>query len=735
MLLRNDNGEWVEETPIYDDLSQNPLYGGIRGYTPEAAAAGISLEQARAMADAPETGGGFWNSLSRTLGTDSSQGFLGHIGEVAANDPNVKVAIAVGLALAMPGIGATLGTSMMEAGLVTSAAEASAAVLAAGGTTAAATAAAASATAFATAVGTAAATAGAQIAQGKPLDQAIGSAVTSLVGSQFISPAIASEVRSVISNPAIASTVTNMGTNIATGVLQGKSEDQIVKSTIATGLAGAGSYAGAQVGKEVASSIEDPTYAKIFSDAAAAGAKAAVTGKDIFRSALDAGATSAAQPLLDAAGNYISEAASNLPSVDMSGIKEALQPVSDVATKILSPLEQPIKDVYQAGADKATEIFQPLEQPIKDVVQAGADKATEILQPLEQPIKNIAQAGSDAVTSVLEPVGTAITDVVSNLPSVNLPKVELPNVNLPKINLPKTNVANTTTTAGTEPTGGLPATSAAPAFSWLDSTPQMLKAAAVQPKTSRMAELKQLYDSLTPELQGTLATHGIDAPQDTTSYAAGGTAKSAWQEFMDTVTPTFSKSPTALEAAPVVKRTPRLAPLLHLDGRAMGGQVGSDLAQGGLPTKYVEAAPQGHKPEFITGVTGYYAQGGGTGQSDDIPAMLHDGDYVIDADAVSALGDGSSKAGAEALAKFQAHFPHHDTGSSKGRPVPAKIADGEYVFPEAFVTALGEGDNKRGAKLLDEMRKELRMHKRAAPTSKIPPKAHSPLDYLQSAKG
>lgn len=70
-----------------------------------------------------------------------------------------------------------------------------------------------------------------------------------------------------------------------------------------------------------------------------------------------------------------------------------------------------------------------------------------------------------------------------------------------------------------------------------------------------------------------------------------------------------------------------------------------------------------------------------------------------------------------------------------GNPVPAKIADGEYVFPAAFVTALGKGDNKAGAKILDGLREKLRAHKRAAPVNKIPPKAKSPLDYIKGAKG
>ena len=131
-------------------------------------------------------------------------------------------------------------------------------------------------------------------------------------------------------------------------------------------------------------------------------------------------------------------------------------------------------------------------------------------------------------------------------------------------------------------------------------------------------------------------------------------------------------------------------------------------------------------------MTGYYACGGGTGQSDDIPAMLHDGDYVMDAETVSALGDGSSKAGMHVLDGFRSKVPHHDTIGEN--PVPAKIADGEYVFPASFVTALGKGDNKQGAEILDGLREKLREHKRGAPTDKIPPKAKSPLSYIKESK-
>ena len=261
--------------------------------------------------------------------------------------------------------------------------------------------------------------------------------------------------------------------------------------------------------------------------------------------------------------------------------------------------------------------------------------------------------------------------------------------------------------------------------------------------------LQQLFGSLTPEMQSVFSDRGITPPdmepdsnlpkemgeeQPTTFVASGGLISNDTQKILDSLIPNYVKSPTHLAAAPVVDQATRIQILKHLaEGPLKGAGLRGGLAHGGLPAKYEKAAPEGHNPEFITGLTGYYAQGGGTGQSDDIPAMLHDGDYVMDADTVAALGDGSSKAGAEVLEKMRNSIPQ--SKSHGGSPVAAQIADGEYVFPASFVTAIGGGSNALGAKRLNEMREKIRAHKRSAPTTKIPPKAKSPLDYLKMAKG
>lgn len=319
-----------------------------------------------------------------------------------------------------------------------------------------------------------------------------------------------------------------------------------------------------------------------------------------------------------------------------------------------------------------------------------------------------------------------------------------PTVTTPKVTIPQT----------TTPLGG-----SSTKDSFLPMVATMLAGAPMYNEKHKLAQLHQLYDSLDPHLAKVLQQAGIIPPEPPREentqtdeekilasakqsqpenaqpflFADGGSTVSDLIKSLEYRNIAPATAPM-LNAAPVVQQESRLSPLRHLkQGIRKDAQPTSLLAQGGLPHKYQKALPEGHKPEFITGLTGYYADGRGTGQSDDIPAMLHEGDYVMDADTVASFGDGSSKAGAQVMDKLHHEVPHKMAVG--GTPVPAKIADGEYVFPESFVTALGGGDNKLGSKLLDTMREELRAHKRSAPDTKIPPKAKSPLEYLKMAKG
>ena len=65
----------------------------------------------------------------------------------------------------------------------------------------------------------------------------------------------------------------------------------------------------------------------------------------------------------------------------------------------------------------------------------------------------------------------------------------------------------------------------------------------------------------------------------------------------------------------------------------------------------------------------YLAQGSGSGRDDTIDARLSDGEYVIDAETVALLGDGSTKAGAAKLDKMRSELR-----KQKGR----KLAKGQF---------------------------------------------------------
>jgi hypothetical protein len=72
----------------------------------------------------------------------------------------------------------------------------------------------------------------------------------------------------------------------------------------------------------------------------------------------------------------------------------------------------------------------------------------------------------------------------------------------------------------------------------------------------------------------------------------------------------------------------------------------------------------------------------------------------------------------------------HGPGDGQSDDIPAMLADGEYVFDAETVAALGNGSTKAGADVLDKMRLEIREHKRSGPLDQIPPPSKSPLEYL-----
>jgi hypothetical protein len=74
-------------------------------------------------------------------------------------------------------------------------------------------------------------------------------------------------------------------------------------------------------------------------------------------------------------------------------------------------------------------------------------------------------------------------------------------------------------------------------------------------------------------------------------------------------------------------------------------------------------------------------------------------------------------------------------GDGTSDDITAMLANGEYVFSADVVAALGNGSNKAGAERLNQMVHDIRARARSTPPDKLPPDAKSPLEYLKSSKG
>ena len=137
------------------------------------------------------------------------------------------------------------------------------------------------------------------------------------------------------------------------------------------------------------------------------------------------------------------------------------------------------------------------------------------------------------------------------------------------------------------------------------------------------------------------------------------------------------------------------------------------LPEGMFRNEEIQAAVGGHimaTPLMATGGGTRYGQYAGGG----LNALSHSGKMRVDfrkGDAVTGPGDGQSD------------------------DIPAMLADGEFVFPADVVSALGNGSTKAGSDKLYEMMHSIRAYHRSAKPKDLPPPAKkSPLDYLKKGR-
>jgi hypothetical protein len=107
-----------------------------------------------------------------------------------------------------------------------------------------------------------------------------------------------------------------------------------------------------------------------------------------------------------------------------------------------------------------------------------------------------------------------------------------------------------------------------------------------------------------------------------------------------------------------------------MEGQMQGSMGGMEtdptaqmgMARGGYPDLYGLDVPPGvpeREPFATGGKRNYVPSDGMSGRSDKVQAMLSPNEYVMDAETVAALGDGSPDAGANKLDKFRSNIRKH----------------------------------------------------------------------------
>lgn len=134
-------------------------------------------------------------------------------------------------------------------------------------------------------------------------------------------------------------------------------------------------------------------------------------------------------------------------------------------------------------------------------------------------------------------------------------------------------------------------------------------------------------------------------------------------------------------------RQPSLDDIMGRREMASGGAVpgyaqgGATSACGCMPSPLMAAmGGQTHAQGREDFRQGKHVSGPGDGQSDDIPAMLADGEFVFPADVVAALGNGSTKAGTDKLYEMMHNIrKYHRNAQPKDLPPAAKKSPLDYL--------------------------------------------------------
>jgi hypothetical protein len=323
------------------------------------------------------------------------------------------------------------------------------------------------------------------------------------------------------------------------------------------------------------------------------------------------------------------------------------------STEYVDPYQDIYEDPYQEEYEDTAAAEEYLDPSAEAAPTGGLPADASKLGFLDKTLSTAVNKGTSAITSQ---VNKGLTSAISD--AIIAPPVKKPLVTKPVVSKAQTARTTYAPISAGKPVSTLASTQATTNKILSGAAPTQATTGVMTP-AERMAAIAAAFGGAAP----------APKPLGLIGYAAGGTIDYT-QEFIDQSTPTKYMRPGVSRGRADYTLPP---------GYPFGQLWRIGMAEGG--------GVEGHNPEFfseggLNSLGNTYVKGDGDGTSDSIPAMLANGEFVIPADVVSGLGNGS---------------------------------------------------NDSGAKVLDEFLRTIRQHKQKTGADKLPPDSKGPLGYLLEA--
>jgi hypothetical protein len=359
------------------------------------------------------------------------------------------------------------------------------------------------------------------------------------------------------------------------------------------------------------------------------------------------GAVSAIGDVFSGAANAVS-----------SAVSDVAQGVADVGKGVLGSAKSAVSDVAQGVADVGKGVLGSAKSVVKDT--------SKFLGPVAAPLETLALTtagvppsiagavvgGANAAANGQNPTSALITGgLTAGLTAAGVPQ---------QLASPLASMVNQSATSSSAANSVKPTlVTNAPDNSTNTQTTVSSSTAANAPTSASYSSYPYTENiTTTPDalLQNQIASIPVSSPANFEKLTPITLANNNFQQ----------QQPIGAFGQGIVPQTPIKIGDSGLEALQMAMMANPRYAAHG---GHISGHPTAHPLEPVF-KTGHYVTGKGDGQSDDIPAMLADGEYVFDADTVAALGNGSNKAGAEKLDQFREAVRAHKRSASDDKIPP-----------------------------------------------------------------